>query len=118
MFCEGKGIIDQEEILLCHYDEAKKETGKRGGTTRSHFEIRNLSEYEKEMRGYFRLIVAKTFPLYYFEDTDDPKFSPYEVNIGKKNLVVVLLKILELVKNRIASKLQGTKLKVMFDGWT
>lgn len=117
-YARGKDLKDQEDVLLRLYEEAREAMTQKGGTIRSHFEMQSLSEYEKAIHGYIRLIVMKSLPLYYVSDPEVRNFSRYDVNIGKRTLVEVIFKLVELVEKKIAIELECTKGAVLFDGWT
>ena len=85
---------------------------------RSHFEPQSLSEYEKTIYSYLRLIVLKILPLYYIFDSEVRRFSRFKATVSNAKLVEVMPKLVALVKRRISSEMTGTKGSVLFDGWT
>lgn len=86
--CYGKGlsVADQDALLHRMYESAIEAARMKGGTIRSHFESKSLSEYDKTLHGYLRMIVMKSLPLYYIEDSEVRGFSRFGTKIGQKRL--------------------------------
>eukprot|EP00171_Calliarthron_tuberculosum_P003975 IDg3975t1 len=61
-YAPRKSKGEQEEVLHRMYNDARLKMKRYGRTIRSHFEANALSDYEKAMYSYIRLIVMKNMP--------------------------------------------------------
>lgn len=118
--CYGRGEIlpTQIEVLQNLYYEAFKVVQNVGSTIRGHVYSNALSEYEKNVNGYLRLIFLRSAPLLIVEDTDYRSFSCFKTVTISEKVKQTVLKFGALVEKRIENELQGTFGAVMFDGWS
>lgn len=114
----GKPIAVQKALLDDMYEEAKNTALNAGGSISKHFNSGALSEYEKAMNRYIRLIAIKRFPICHVVDTEFRAVSRYECPIDAKTIRGVILSLVQLVEDRLKEALAGTKGALLFDGWT
>lgn len=88
------------------------------GNIRSHFAVSLLSDYEKPVYCYLCLIFLKNQPFSYVENSEVRQCSKFSTSIYSKTNTKILIKVVELVKNRIAEEPKGTVGAVFYDYWT
>lgn len=116
-YARGKPENEQIAVLNCLYAEAVKARDYHGGSILSHFSIRALTEMDKAVFGYLRLIVMRSLPVTIVEDEEYRRFTKHGQKISYRMIVSVILRLVELVEKRVSIELQGTQGAVMFDGW-
>lgn len=62
-YTKGKPAIELESALPALYNEAREKTIEKGGSIKTHFASSTLTEYEKSLAGYIRLLVTRNLPL-------------------------------------------------------
>jgi hypothetical protein len=73
------------------------------------------------MYGYMRLIIMKSLPISYVEDSEICAFSVYNHLISRKRKIFkeVLFKVVELVKESITEEVAATQCgSIVHNGWT
>lgn len=118
--CYGKGKTphEQDKLLQALFSEARSAAKNAGGTIKSHFQTDTLSEYEKAVIGYVRLIILCSEPFSITEDAEYRRFSKYDSVTTPKKVTETIMKLVELVEQRIAKEISGKKGALLFDGWT
>ena len=117
-YSKGKTAKEKEDHVFKLYLDAVEKRNNKGGSIRSHFDSNQLSDYDKAMFEYARLIIMKRLPVSYVEDHIVRSFSKYSVNISHKIFVEVLFKLVELVEKKISNEIKDKKGALLFDGWT
>lgn len=100
------------------FDEEETSTEKADGTIRADFQSDALSGYKKAVNEYIRLIVLRCAPFEIVEDNNYRLFACVKTVTTAEIVKETILKLVELVKKRIANELPGTVGAVMFDGWS
>lgn len=118
--CCGKGESQSEEenILVKMYQEAKQSSKLNIGSILSHFNVQTLTDYDKMVYGYLKLITGKSLPISYISDPEARSLSKLLISIGKPGLTSILLNIVEVVEQKIVQNLSNKKGAVLFDGWS
>lgn len=98
--------------------EARNTAQSLAGTIKSHFCVQALSEYEKTIIGYLRLVVIKSLPLSYVDDAEIRSYSKFNISVSSQTIILVTIKLVELFEDRIKEELEGTKRFILIDGWT
>lgn len=75
----------------------------------THFNVNYLSECDKAINGYIRIIGLRRIALYTFEDEE--KVSRHKVSIGRKPMYEVIMKLVELVEDIIAEEIKVLKVQ-------
>lgn len=83
-YARGKSFSHQERIFECLHEKSSIHMLQGGGTFLERFNIRSLSEYEKAMYAFLKLIVMKIIHLSYVEDPVICKISKYDVSISAR----------------------------------
>lgn len=118
--CYGRGQDSKtQEITICDlYQKALVDSRKKGGTILHHFQRNALSEYDRSMYRYIRLIVMKNTAVSIVEDEDYRQFAEFKVPIGAKTIVSVIFKLVALVEQCIGDEMEGSRGALMYDGWS
>lgn len=108
-----------EDHFLTIYKEAPQDNQKSGWRFRSQSRIiMKLTNLEKSMYAYMRLIVFKSAPLRYIADPEIREFSKHEDVFSITHFKETLFKLLEIVEESIRGELKGIMGALMQDGWT
>ena len=114
----GKGVAEQDAILHRMYKTACETAVESGGPIAQHFQKCGLSDYEKAVYHYIRLIVLRGYPLTCVVDPELRALSKFTSKLDTKTIRGVLMSMVQLVEDRIKEALDGKKGALLFDGWT
>ena len=117
-YAKGKSLSEQDRVLRELFEQSRNAAKKHRGTIRSHFDVNSLSDYDKAMYDYIRIIIMKNLALGMCEDTEMRDFSKYDVNLSRKTVTEVIIQLIELVEIEIAEETKETKGAILYDGWT
>ena len=118
--CYGKGktLTQQDDILARMYKDACDKAKASGGGIAQHFQSKGLSDYEKAVYHYTRLIVLRRYPISCVIDPELRAISKFTSVVDKNTMRGVLMSLVQLVEERITAALNGKKGALLFDGWT
>lgn len=114
----GKTLAEQDEILRKMYTVARQTAKDCGGEIALHFQKSSLSEYEKAVYHYIRLIVLRRYPISCVIDPELRAISKFTSVLDTKTIRAVLISLVLLVEDRMKEALEGKKGALLFDGWT
>ena len=117
-YARGQSATQQQAVLRALYAEAQSTADRLGGSLKSHFRIDTLSEYEKTVNSYIRLIVLKSLPISYVDDNEIRSFSKFNMVVISKTIIQVIFQLVKLVESRIKDEIHDTKGAILYDGWT
>ena len=131
IFAEGTGFTNpykhlrscladgKEEKLHRMYCEEVQERKDKHGLESSFTRLGNrVTDREKAMYRWIRLIVLKSEPLSVIEDPEYRAFAAYKEKFDRKYLKQVLFKLVELVEARISEEMKDQVGAILFDGWS
>ena len=118
--CYGRGKKNQEqdEILQSMYREAVQAHTDAGGTIRSHFKSETLSPREKVINKFLRLIVLESAPFEIVESVEYRRAFEHPAVTTAETVKETMLKLVELVEQRVRNDICGKKGALLFDGWS
>ena len=93
-----KLIAEQERIIQNLFNDAQESANKHGGTIGGFFNIRALSEYDRAIYMYLKLIVSKNLALSIIEAKEFRAVSKYSCAVGIPTLVSVVLQLTKMVE--------------------
>ena len=118
--CYGRGLNTAEQDKLIHgmYEEARAAFRSTGGSISSHFKSDTLSELEKSINSWVRLIIIESCPFSIVTSKEFRRFNRYTADVGIETVQQTIIKMVELVELRIQKEMEKTKGAIMFDGWS
>ena len=115
---KGKSIGEQENLLYGLFNQCKEEQRLRGGSILSHFTSTILSDYEKAVYGWVRLVVLRNFPVRSVSHAEIRKWFSVDVFVSVDVIPSTIFNLVEIVESKIAQEMQNTIGAIPFDGWT
>ncbi len=117
--CGRNKPFDKQEIVIADLLEAAQISAKKsGGTILSHFNVNALSDYEKALHAYLRLIVLRNLRLSIVECTSFRSLSKFSEVIRCRQLTAAIVELATLVEKCISDEIPQTKGAVIYDSWT
>lgn len=110
--------MQQEKKLNDLFEKAQLAAARGNGDIRAHFEFKALSDYEKAVCGYLRLIAVRSLPVSIIESPDFRAISRFEEPIGVPRFVEIIFKLVEFFEGRVIAELRETKGTILYDGWS
>ena len=105
-----------KEKLNKIFNEARQEKSRSFTWTSSSSQ--NISNRNKCMYSYLRMVVLKSLPLSIIEDKEFRTFSKYDISFSRKAVKSVIFKLYEIVEHKIKKEIASTKGAIMYDAWT
>ncbi len=105
--------------LMNIYTAAAREKFATGSLSNTRTSVlSSLTDREKAMYGYLRLIVFKNLPIEYVTDKDVRSFSKYSAQFCLSTFKETLFKLVKIVEKKIELELNQVKGSITYDGWT
>ncbi len=102
-------VTEQERNLSALYFDPHEAAQRNGGTVREFFKISFLSNYDKAVHYYLKLVLTQSLAISIVESKKFGAQSKYDVNLSLRRFTMFALKLVELVKYRISEELKGKK---------
>ena len=109
---------EQEAVVKKLFQNALYEETKLSGSILSDFNVAALSETDKAVFNYLRLIIMCSMPISIIKNPVFRRVSWFDVRIKHKTLVEVILSLVGLVEGRISAEMESRVGEIMYDSWS
>ncbi len=105
-FARGLDEKEQDSVILELYNEARLSVQRQEGSICSHFSTRTVTDYDKAVHCYLRLIIIRGLPLSIVEDEEYRSFCKFDVRISYRTVCKTILRMVEIVEKRISNEMR------------
>lgn len=109
---------DENRLRELYNIRLAEKKGKHSSNRQFSTAVMQLSEREKALYSYIRLIVFHSLPLQIVTCHDYRAFSKFDIYFGVGYFKEILFKLEELVEEYISVEMKNTTGAMMYDGWT